>query len=316
MSPLEITTRIKALAAEQGFCRTGIAPVEPLDRANYYKQWLAAGRHGRMHYLSRNLGIRFHPSRILEGARSMVVVAHPYRRQVPDRRDSSPCGRVAMYAWGKDYHKVVRRKLFAVCDRLREEIPHPFETRVCVDTAPIVERALAARAGIGWIGKNTMVIDPQVGSYFFVGVIATTLELVADVPIGDQCGSCTRCLQACPTGALLRPYEMDASRCVSYLTIELRESIPQELQAAMGDWVFGCDMCQEVCPYNRKPQLQHDPAYAIKPPCPFPSLMELCTWDDDDYAKALAGSALKRATPAMLRRNAEIARRNIACDTR
>ena len=310
MSPSEVTALVKTLAAEQGFCRTGIAPAVALDRADYYTHWLAAGRHGRMAYLTRNLDIRLDPGRILDGARSMIVAAHPYSQPAPERSEDQPRGRVAMYAWGRDYHSVVKRKLFTVCDRLRAEVPEPFEARVCVDTTPIVERELAARAGIGWIGKNTLVIDPRLGSFFFLGVIATTLKLLPDSPVSDQCGTCTRCLQACPTRAFPAPYEMDASRCISYLTIELRESIPQEFHAAMGDWIFGCDVCQKVCPYNRKSTLQHDPAYSIRPPGPFPSLQELLEWSEDDYRETLTGSAMKRATLAMLRRNAEIAQKN------
>ncbi len=310
MSPSEMSLRVKALAAEQGFCRVGIAPVQALGRVDYYERWLAGGRHGHMEYLARNLATRFDPGRILEGARSMIVVAHPYRQSVPDPPDDASRGRVAMYAWGRDYHKVVKRKLLAVCDRLRDEVSQPFEVRVCVDTAPLIERELAALAGIGWIGKNTMVINPRLGSYFFLGVIVTTLDLNHDAPISDHCGTCTRCLEACPSGALRAPYEMDASRCISYLTIELRESIPEALHAAMGAWVFGCDVCQEVCPYNQKSHLQHDPAYAIRPPGPSPLLEELRTWSEDDYRETLQGSAIKRATLAMLKRNAAIARRN------
>ena len=311
MSPSEITALVKALAGAQGFCRVGIAPAEPLERADYYRRWLAAGRHGHMEYLAHNLPIRLDPRRILDGARSMIVVAHPYRQAAPDRPDDRPRGRVAMYAWGRDYHKVVKRKLRAVCDRLRDEVPQPFEVRVCVDSAPIIERELAARAGIGWIGKNTTVIDAQLGSHFFLGVIATTLELVCDAAARDRCGTCTRCLQACPTGALPAPYEMDASRCISYLTVELREDVPQELHAAMGDWVFGCDICQEVCPYNRKSRLQNDPAYDIRPPGPFPLLEDLLNWGENEYRKTLAGGAMKRATLTMLKRNAETALRNL-----
>lgn len=310
MSPSEITARVKALAVGQGFCRAGIAPVQALGRAEYYRRWLAAGRHGQMEYLARNLPIRLDPGRILDGARNLIVVAHPYRQPVPDRPDDRPRGRVAMYAWGRDYHKVVKRKLFALCDRLRDEVHAPFETRVCVDTAPIVERELAALAGIGWIGKNAMLIDPRFGSYFFLGVIATTLDLVPDAPIGDHCGTCTRCLRACPAGAFPAPYEMDASRCISYLTIELREAIPREYHSAMGDWVFGCDVCQDVCPYNHKSTLRYDPTYELRPPGPFPLLEELANWSDDDYRENLKGSAMKRASLAMLKRNARIAARN------
>jgi epoxyqueuosine reductase len=311
MSPSEITALVKALAAEQGFCRTGIASAGSLSRADYYRRWLAAGRHGRMTYLVRNAEVRLDPVRLLNGARSLVVVAHPYAQTAPAKPDDQPRGRVSRYAWGRDYHRVVKRKLFAICDRLRAEVPQPFVVRVCVDTAPLIEREWAARAGVGWIGKNTMVLDPRLGSYFFLGVVVTTLELVPDAPIRDHCGTCTRCLQACPTAAFPAPYEMDAARCISYLTIELREAIPERFHAAMGDWVFGCDVCQQVCPYNHKAVPEHDSAYAIREPGAFPPLGELLEWREEDYRAILKGSAMKRATLGMLKRNAAIALRNL-----
>lgn len=310
MSSGSLAARVKSLAAEQGFCRAGIARAEPLARPDYYRSWLAAGRNGQMAYLARNLALRLDPRGILAGARSFIVVAHPYRQPEPPRPTDQPRGRVAMYSWGRDYHKVVKGKLRALCDRLRSEVGATFETRVCVDTAPIVERELAALAGVGWIGKNTMVIDPQAGSYFFLGVIATTLELAPDAALTDHCGTCTRCLEACPTGAFPAPYQMDASRCISYFTIELREAIPAEFHRAMGDWVFGCDICQQVCPYNQRSTLGADPAYTVREPGPFPPLRELALWSEHDYRRNLAGSAMKRASLAMLQRNTAIAMAN------
>ncbi|MCP4591562.1 MAG: tRNA epoxyqueuosine(34) reductase QueG, partial [bacterium] len=288
MSPTELTAKVKALTTEQGFRITGIAPAQPLERSAYLHQWLAQGRHGRMAYLARNLANRLDPRRMLPGARSIVVVAHPYRQPENAPPDNRPRGRVAMYAWGPDYHEVVKRRLHAVCDRLHDDLSDPFRTRVCVDTAPIIERDLAAQAGVGWIGKNTMTIDPGLGSYFFLGIIITTLELVPDAPIGDHCGTCTRCLDACPTGALPAAYQMDASRCISYLTIELRDAVPEEYHAAMGDWIFGCDICQEVCPYNQKSSAEAAPDYAVRPPAPRPALEEIAGWTEDDYRASLA----------------------------
>ena len=310
MSPSEITARIKALTAEQGFCRTGIAPVQPSTRGEYYRRWLADGRNGRLEFLERNQETRLDPGLMLDGARSVVVVSHAYGQPVPERPDDQPRGRVARYAWGRDYHQVVKKKLFAVCDRLRAELPGGFGARVCVDTAPIFERELAELAGVGWVGKNNLVIDPQRGSYLFLGIVFTTLELVPDTPMTDQCGTCTLCLDACPTAALRGPRELAASRCISYLTVELREEVPAELTSAMGDWVFGCDACQEVCPYNGSPALPADPAYAIQPSGAFPALDELLSWSDEDRRAILKGSAMRRATLKMLKRNATIAKRN------
>jgi epoxyqueuosine reductase len=176
----------------------------------------------------------------------------------------------------------------------------------------LLERELAAAAGIGWIGKNTMVLHQEMGSYFFLGEIVTTLDLACDSPVPDRCGSCTRCLDACPTNALREPYRMDASLCISYLTIEHRAEIPATLAPAVGDWVYGCDVCQEVCPYNRDAPVATEPAFAVRPPGPFPILAELLRWSDDDYRRTLRNSAMKRAKLAMLRRNARIALDNVS----
>jgi len=205
---------------------------------------------------------------------------------------------------------LMKKRLWKLVDGLREAVAEPFEARVCVDTAPIVERELAARAGIGWIGKNTMVLNREQGSYFFLGEVFTTLALPADEPVTDHCGSCTRCLDACPTGAFPAAYEMDASRCISYLTIELRETIGEEFKPLMGDWVYGCDVCQEVCPYNREAPATIDPALKVREPAPWPRLSELRNWTESEYAERLRGSAMKRAKLGMFHRNAGIASSN------
>ena len=215
-----------------------------------------------------------------------------------------------MYAWGDDYHDVVKRKLFALADRMRLDLTEPFEAKACVDTAPLLEREAAAAAGIGWIGKNTMVLDHRLGSYFFLGALVTTLELAVDEPVADHCGSCTACLDACPTDAFPAPYEMDASRCISYLTIEHRGDISKAFQEMMGDWIFGCDVCQEVCPFNRDAPETREPRFAIRSPAPDPKLEDVLGWSLDDYRRQLRGSAVKRAKLDMLKRNAKIAREN------
>ncbi len=219
-----------------------------------------------------------------------------------------PRGRVARYAWGRDYHRAVRNRLRRLGDRLREVMGEPLRARVCVDTAPIIEREWAAAAGIGWIGRNTMVIDSRIGSMFMLGEIITTLELEPTLPVKDLCGNCMRCVEACPTGALTRPYQMDASRCISYLTIEHRGEISEELSRRMGNWVFGCDVCQEVCPWNRHAAGQAAESVNVRNPLvPSPLLSDLCKLDADQYDRFLRGSAMKRATLEMLRRNARIA---------
>lgn len=269
-----------------------------------------------MDYLHRNAEQRVDATKLLPGAKSVVVCALNYHQPIPPTSNdiAEECqaqGQVAMYAWGDDYHKVIKRKLFAIIDRLRGDLAEPFEAKACVDTVPILEREYAARAGVGWIGKNTLVMNQSHGSYFFLGLIVTTLELPSDEPSPDHCGTCTRCLDACPTNAFPTAYEMDASRCISYLTIEHRdEKIPPELASLMGDWVFGCDVCQQVCPHNCRVPETTEPKFAIRPPGPHPDLEEMCNASDDEYRERLRGSAIKRATPDMLRRNARIALAN------
>jgi epoxyqueuosine reductase len=292
-----------------------------------------------MEYLARHRDLRRDPRQVLPGAKSIIVVADAYRQPDSDygagdtetsgdneRRGLAPpvcstsnhstdppTGRIARYAWGRDYHRVLRKKLHRLIDRMREVIDVAFEARACVDTAPVVEREWAAAAGVGWIGKNTMVLHESIGSFFFLGEIVTTLELVPSAPAVDRCGTCTRCLQACPTGALVGPYEMDARRCISYLTIEHRGDIDADLQPLMGEWVYGCDICQDVCPHNRKAPATGESAYLAGGRNPLPpraSLPVLQNWTPEDYARDLAGSAMKRATLPMLQRNAAIISRN------
>jgi epoxyqueuosine reductase len=306
---------IKALSRGVGFDRCGCAAAGPVDRAAYLRSWLSAGQAGTMEYLRRHVSERTDASVLLPGAKSVVVCALNYHQPapaMPEDEPAGPAGRVAMYAWGGDYHKIIKSKLFALIDALRARIDEPFEAKACVDTAPILEREYAARAGVGWIGKNTLVMHESLGSYFFLGEIVTTLEVDADVPALDHCGTCTRCLDACPTKAFPAAYQMDASRCISYLTIELRdESIPVEFHEGMGDWVFGCDVCQQVCPHNRRAPVTQEPRLAIRPPGPTMSLDNMIGWTDEEYRQALQGSAMKRAKPGMLRRNARVARGNV-----
>jgi epoxyqueuosine reductase len=193
-------------------------------------------------------------------------------------------------------------------DRLRAKLTEPFRYKVCVDTAPLLEREVAAAAGIGWIGKNTMVLHPKLGSYFFLGAIVTTLRLEVDERVPDHCGTCTACLEACPTGAFPAPYQMDASRCISYLTIEHRGPIPADLAEKIGDWIFGCDVCQEVCPHNRHASVTREPRFAVRPPGPTPLLDDIVAWTTKDYRAQLRDSAMKRASLEMLQRNARIAK--------
>ena len=303
---------IRELVASIGFERCGVARAAPIGRSAYLADWLKNGRAGSMDYLQRHFNMRADPSAILEGAQSVVVVALSYRQPAAPliEGEAGARGRVAMYAWGDDYHDVIQSKLAELVSRMRAKIEEPFEVRVCVDTAPILERELAAAAGIGWIGKNTLVLHHEIGSYFFLGAVVTTLELAPDEPLPDHCGTCTACLDACPTQAFPEPYEMDASRCISYLTIEHRGDISKPFQKMMGDWVFGCDICQEVCPYNQDAPTTREPRFAIRPPGPQPALDDVLGWSADDYREQLHGSAMTRAKLDMLQRNARIAKEN------
>lgn len=316
MRPQELKSFIKTSAAQVGFDRCGIARTDPIGRADYLQWWVGKGMAGSMGYLHRNLDKRLDPAKLLPGAKSAIVVALNYKQQASPSRDREaavsmeksiePRGRIAMYAWGEDYHVVLRDKLRELETKLREEVSKPFDCRICVDTAPIIERELAAAAGVGWIGKNTMAIHPELGSYFFLGVILTTLDIAADAPLPDHCGTCTACLDACPTQTFFGPYQMDASRCISYLTIEHRGDISGLFQEMMGDWIFGCDVCQDVCPHNRKAPDTREPRFATRDPAPTLSLQDLLTWNDSHYREKTRDSAISRAKLEMLKRNARI----------
>lgn len=310
MTDAQRCDRIKQAAAEIGFDRCGIAPAAEIPRAEFVREWLAKGFAGTMGYLHRHVESRVDVRAWLPSARSVIVVALNYGQPTPPKPDPGapgPRGRVAMYAWGEDYHVVVREKLESLVARMREQLAEPFEAKVCVDTSAIIERELAAMAGVGWIGKNTMVLHPSLGSYFFLGAIITDLALTPDAPEPDHCGTCTRCLEACPTQAFPQPYIMDARRCISYLTIEHRGEIEPELAAKMGDWVFGCDVCQEVCPYNREVRQTAEPRFV--PPsadAAWPVLEDIAAWDEAAYRRATDGKAMDRAKLEMWKRNSRI----------
>ena len=271
MDAVERRDWVVARARELGFDLCGVAPVDGLDELACLPEWLARGYAGEMAYLRDPR--RASPASVLEGTRSLIVCAlnyntsPPYFTQTPQNTadleaegarggTDGPRGWVSRYAWGDDYHKVLGERLDALVARMRAGIAEPFEARAYVDTGPIVERVAARHAGLGWLAKNTCLINEQMGSWLFLGVIIITLDLApslgpAEGPPPDLCGNCTLCIDACPTGAIVEPYVLDARRCISYLTIELRGSIPEELRAPMGRHVFGCDICQDVCPWNR-----------------------------------------------------------------
>jgi epoxyqueuosine reductase len=299
-----LTAEVRAAGRRLGFDLVAVGPAGPPDHAAAFEDWLDAGHAGGMGYLERGRDKRADPDRVLAGARAVVACALNYF-QGPSA--VGPAG-VARYAWGDDYHAVLGPRLRALGDTIVRLAPGS-TARGYVDTGPLLERDLAARAGLGWIGKNTMLLHPDLGSFFFIGTVLTTAELEPDAPLPDRCGSCTRCLEACPTGAFVLPYVLDARRCIAYLTIEHRGPIPPELRPGVGTWAFGCDVCQDVCPWNRRAPTSGEAAFA---PRPVPPLADLLALDEASYQGALRRSPLKRARRDGLARNAAVALGNRA----
>jgi epoxyqueuosine reductase len=289
---------IKDRARALGFERVGVGPATPAPHADAFARWLDAGYAGDMAYLARTRVERADPRRLLPGARSVVAVALNYAPPDPAPSDWQP---VARYAWGRDYHDVMRPKLADLAAFIQEKAGPGVRSRAAVDTSAVLERDLAARAGLGWIGKNTNLLSPELGSYFFIGIILTTAPLEPDSPQPDRCGTCTACLDACPTRAFVAPNVLDARRCISYLTIEHRGDVAADLAGGLGDWIFGCDVCQEVCPWNRKVPPTREPA--LTPPAPLGPLDALLDLDDDGFRARFRGSAIWRAKRRGLVRN-------------
>jgi epoxyqueuosine reductase len=298
-----LTESVKALALELGFDLVAIGPANPPEHGPDFRRWIEAGHAGTMGYLERRLEERLDPRRVLPGVRSVVCVALNYHQGEPDDPSWKP---VARYAWGRDYHDVIGPRLERLATHLAEA--GGARSRGYVDTGPVLERDLAARAGLGWIGKNTMLLHPRLGSWFFIGVLLTTADLVHDAPLHDRCGSCRACLDACPTGAFVAPYVLDARRCISYLTIEHRGEIDPALHRGMAGWQFGCDVCQEVCPWNRKAPVTREAD--LHPRGAYPGAEVLSRLDDETIRKRFQGTALLRAKASGLRRNAVIYREN------
>lgn len=312
MRPREISNLVKRLGRELGFNGVGITLAGPAKYGEYYKHWLAAGYAGAMAYLHRNQELRLDPRKLLPGARSIICVTLSYHRPEPVPKTADPAGRVAQYAQGRDYHGILRGRLEQLALQLAAHGAPPFQHRVCVDTAPVLERELAIQAGLGWIGKNTCLIHPRLGSFLFLGEMLTTLDIEPDAPETDHCGTCTRCIDACPTDALLESHTLDSNRCVAYLTIEHRGEIPTELQPGIGDWVYGCDICQEVCPFNRHAPAATDPD-TLRTELPARvDLLNLLNQSPAENRRMTQNSAASRARPAQWRRNAAIALSNVA----
>jgi len=316
--------RIKRIAEFLGFAACGICDASPIARRDYVLAWLRAGHHGEMDYLRESIETRLDLGKLQAGCRNVIVVAWLYRvretadglpvaapnppaeQAAADAAESSHLARIARYAWVRDYHRVMRTRLYKLVDQLRAEVPGPFKTRVCVDIWPVLERELAERAGIGWIGGHCLVLNRTLGSYFCLGTVLTTLDLAADEPVLDGCGTCRRCVDACPTGALLEPHKMDARRCLSYLTVEHRSEIPEQYRGLRGQ-AFGCDICQQVCPYNGPAApVSIDPDAQPRWPAGQVDCRRVLAWTQADWDAIMRGRALRRATFEMWRRNARV----------
>lgn len=308
MTPRELAALARRAAGEVGFTACGITDLSPNAHAAPLDAWLAAGRHGTMRYMARQATVRRHPALAWGEARSIVVVLDNY---YTSPQYASGEARVARYAQGDDYHGVARDKLKMIADRIMAAAGGG-SFKYYVDAGPLPERELARRAGLGWIGKNTMLIHPRHGSYTFIACLLTDLELEPDAPFeADRCGTCRRCLDACPTDAFVAPRVLDATRCISYLTIESRDDIPEALRPQVGDNLFGCDICQDVCPWNLKfARPTPEPRYRAPQLDGRPSLEALSRIDDPTFATAFGRTAMRRAGARGLRRNALVVLEN------
>ena len=288
-----IRDRIESEAKALGFHSVGVAAV-PLElRREYYEQWIAGGMHGTMSWMERNNDRRLNPDQLLPEARSIIVLTLNYFQPDPDRPY-----RIAKYALGDDYHNFMLRRLKRLCRILREEFGG--NQRPYVDTGPLLEKPIAATAGVGWQGKSTILIEPKLGTWSFLANIVTDLDLPVDSPVKDRCGSCTRCIDVCPTGAITAPYQLDATKCISYLTIEHDGAIPMELREAIGDRLYGCDECLDVCPWNKWAMPTEEAKFT---PRELPSLRELLAWDAATFSERMIGSPIRRVKLSRFRRN-------------
>jgi epoxyqueuosine reductase len=303
---------IKARAHALGFDACGVAPAIDHAELRFYPEWLARGYGASMAYLERTADKRADVRHVLPSARTVIVLATVYNTERPYSIECADRSRahIARYAWGDDYHTVIAARLDALIAWMRAQSDEPFDAVPYVDTGPVQERVYAQHAGIGWIAKNTCVINPDLGSWIFLAEIICSLPLDTDPPAFDRCGTCTLCIEACPTDALVAPGVLDSNRCISYLTIEHRGDIPEALQPAIGTQVYGCDICQEVCPWNAAAPTSPDAPWQPRPAWDMRSLVDLLQMGDTELQTALKGSPMKRAKAAGLRRNIAVAARN------
>ncbi len=312
------STEIKAKASELGFDLCGVAPAADHPELHFFREWLERGYAGEMAYLHRTADRRADVRNVIPTAQTVIMTGTIYNT---DRPYSTECAdpnraQIARYAWGDDYHDVIGERMEWLLSWMRERSPEPFEARAYVDTGPVQERVYAQHAGVGWIGKNTCVINPEIGSWIFLAAIICSLPLEVDAPSLDQCGSCTLCIEACPTQAIVAPGVLDSTRCISYLTIELKGDIPAVHGAGIGSHVYGCDICQEVCPWNAVAPKSSDPAWQPRPAWDRVDLLTLAEQTDEALTVALRRSPMKRTKIQGLRRNVAAALKNVGADPR
>ena len=326
-----LSLRVKEEAQRLGFELVGISPVKPLAHEESFAEWLHKELHGELGYMKRTENLRRDPRRLVPWARSVVSVGMNYFTAFPRpavnvgagfkpaptkpscvrEATDEPKGWISRYAWGDDYHELMKKKLELLLETIRTFHDGPLEGKAFVDSGPVLEREWAGVAGIGWIGKNTHLISPQKGSWFFLGELFLSIPLTYDRPIRDRCGKCDLCLKACPTGAFVGPYVLDARRCISYLTIELKGAIPQHLRPLVGNHIFGCDICQEVCPYNVKAQATSENAYAPRAGLHAPDLVPLLALTPTEFRRRFRGSPILRAKRRGFLRNVAVALGNL-----
>ncbi|HTV03643.1 MAG TPA: tRNA epoxyqueuosine(34) reductase QueG [Luteitalea sp.] len=300
---------LRAHALTLGFDLCGVAPVERVSRLEFLREWVGRGYAGNLEYVVRSVDARVDPAQVLPGAQSAIVTGTIYNTDAPlsRARIEPDVARIARYAWGEDYHEVLGRRQHLLLGWLKEHAGEHFEAVGYVDTGPIQEKALAAAAGLGWIGKHTCLINQELGSWLFLSVILTTLPLPAGAPVSDRCGTCTRCLDVCPTGAIVEPYVVDATRCLSYVTIESHQGVGEAERDWVGSQVYGCDLCQDVCPWNSDAAVTDDPVWVARPLWREATLSELWSASDEDLQASIRHSPMYRTKVWRLRRNLALA---------
>ena len=313
-----LATNIKSWGQELGFQQIGITDTDLFQAENQLNDWLSRGMHGSMHYMERHGTKRSRPYELIDGTVRVISARMdyfpPHANPISDVLDDSTLAFISRYATGRDYHKLIRKRLQKLAQRIQEKIGE-FNYRAFADSAPVLEKPLAQKAGLGWIGKHSNLLNRRAGSWFFLGELYTDLPLPTDTPETDHCGSCTSCITACPTDAIVEPYVVDARKCISYLTIENRGEIPVELRPLMGNRIFGCDDCQVVCPWNRFSSHTDEPGFEVRHQLDCLALCEVFNWTEEEFMRKTEGSAIRRLGYDLWLRNVAVALGNAESST-